>query len=104
MPNSKISFAEDFQADARNYRVDCNFIAQQLSAFKPQWTCRRGIEQLYDAYYSTRLSLDDFEGERYKRIAHIQKMMREGSIDKDLRPRVAQGVASHKLVAAGGQA
>ena len=32
--------------DKRCYRVDCNRIARDLHGFKPQWTVRRGVEQL----------------------------------------------------------
>jgi hypothetical protein len=69
----------------RCYRVDCNYIARRLHGFKPQWTVKRGIEQLYDAYCKTRVTVDDFEGERFKRIAHVKKLIREGEIDEDLR-------------------
>jgi nucleoside-diphosphate-sugar epimerase len=85
VPNSQIEFAPDAGPDLRCYRVDCNYIARRLHAFKPQWTARRGIEQLYDAYCKSRITLDDFEGERFKRIAHIKKLIREGKIDNDLR-------------------
>jgi nucleoside-diphosphate-sugar epimerase len=85
VPNSQVEFAPDAGPDLRCYRVDCNYIARRLHAFKPQWTARRGVEQLYDAYYKTGVTLDDFEGERFKRIAHIKKLIREGELDDDLR-------------------
>jgi nucleoside-diphosphate-sugar epimerase len=85
VPGSRIGFADDAGPDTRNYRVDCNRISLQLHEFKPQWTVRRGIEELYDAFYRHGLELQDFEGERYKRIAHIQKMISNGSLDTDLR-------------------
>lgn len=88
VPNSQVEFAPDAGPDLRCYRVDCNYIARRLHGFKPQWTARRGIEQLYDAYYRTGITLEDFEGERFKRIAHIKKLIRDGEIDDDLR-RVA---------------
>jgi nucleoside-diphosphate-sugar epimerase len=85
VPNSQVEFAPDAGPDLRCYRVDCNYIARRLHAFKPQWTARRGVEQLYDAYYKTGITLEDFEGERFKRIAHIKKLIREGELDDDLR-------------------
>lgn len=85
VPGSKVGFAAGAAPDKRNYRVDCNYIARKLHHFKPQWTCRRGIEQLYDAYCRAGLSLTDFEGERYMRIAHVKKLVRDGIIDQDLR-------------------
>jgi nucleoside-diphosphate-sugar epimerase len=85
VPNSEVDFAPDAGPDLRCYRVDCNYIARRLHGFKPQWTARRGIEQLYDAYCKTRITVDDFEGERFKRIAHVKKLLRTGEIDDDLR-------------------
>lgn len=85
VPGSKVGFAGEVAPDKRNYRVDCNYIARKLHAFKPQWTCRRGVEQLYDAYVSQGLLLKDFEGERFMRIAHVKKLVREGELDESLR-------------------
>jgi nucleoside-diphosphate-sugar epimerase len=85
VPNSEIECASDAGPDTRCYRVDCNDIARRLHAFKPQWTARRGIEQLYDAYCANALTLEEFEGERFKRIAHVRKLIRDGELDEDLR-------------------
>ncbi|MDW9487261.1 NAD-dependent epimerase/dehydratase family protein [Sinorhizobium meliloti] len=85
VPNSRIEFAPGAGPDTRCYRVDCNFIGRRLHAFKPQWTARRGVEQLYEAFCSIGLSLEDFEGERFKRIAHVNKLIRDGDLDEDLR-------------------
>ncbi|MGO9675396.1 MAG: NAD-dependent epimerase/dehydratase family protein [Methylocella sp.] len=85
VPNSSIDYAADAGPDARCYRVDCNYIARQLHSFKPQWTARRGVEQLYDAFCRTGLTLDEFEGERFKRIAHIKKLIHDRVLDGDLR-------------------
>jgi len=85
VPNCRIEYAPDAGPDTRCYRVDCNYIGRRVHAFKPQWTVRRGIEQLYESYSSVGLTLDDFEGERFKRIAHIKKLVRDGEIDQDLR-------------------
>ncbi|WP_054944357.1 MULTISPECIES: NAD-dependent epimerase/dehydratase family protein [Novosphingobium] len=86
VPGSKIAFADDASPDLRNYRVDCNYIARRLHAFKPQWTCRRGVEQLFAAFTSSGLTVEQFEGPRFKRIAHIQQRIREGSLNEDLFP------------------
>jgi hypothetical protein len=36
---------------------------------KPQWTARRGVEQLYEVYKRVGLTLEESEGERFMRIA-----------------------------------
>jgi nucleoside-diphosphate-sugar epimerase len=85
VPGCKIEYAADGGPDKRCYRVDCNKIARTLPEFKPQWTARRGAQQLYEAYQKTGLALDDFEGPRYKRIAHLKQLLSEGRIDETFR-------------------
>ena len=87
VPNCRIEFAPDAGPDTRCYRVDCNKIARVLHGFKPQWTARRGVEELYDVYQKVGLTLDEFEGERYKRIAHVKKLVDDGRLDDELRWR-----------------
>ena len=87
VPGSKVAFATDAAPDKRCYRVDCGLIARTLHGFKPQWTARRGIEQLYEAFQRVGLKLEDFEGERFKRIAHIKKLVGNGELGTDLRRR-----------------
>lgn len=85
VPDCEVAFAPDAGPDKRNYRVDCNRIHRELPGFKPQWTCRRGVEELYRAYKSVDLSLEDFEGPKYKRIDHVKKLIGEGRLSADLR-------------------
>jgi nucleoside-diphosphate-sugar epimerase len=85
VPRCRVDFAPDAGPDKRNYRVDCNLIARTLHDFKPQWTARRGVEQLYEAFMRVGLTLEDFEGERFKRIAHVKKLIASGHIDARLR-------------------
>lgn len=94
VPGCRVEFATDAGPDKRNYRVDCNRIARTLHGFKPQWTARRGVEQLYEAFMRVGLTLDDFEGERFKRIAHVKKLINAGHLDGRLR-WTAAGQAKH---------
>jgi nucleoside-diphosphate-sugar epimerase len=85
VPNCKVEFAADGGPDKRCYRVNCDRIARTLHDFKPQWTARRGVEQLYEVFSRVGLTLDDFEGERFKRIAHIKKLIDGGLLSRRLR-------------------
>lgn len=85
VPNCQIEFAPDAGPDRRCYRVDCNRIARVLHGFKPQWTARRGVEELYEAYCRVGLTLKEFEGERFMRIAHIKSQLKNGRLTEDLR-------------------
>ncbi len=92
VPGCRIEYAPDAGPDKRCYRVDCNKIARELHDFKPQWTARRGVEQLYESYKAVGLTLEEFEGERYKRIAHVKQLVANGLLDDELRWRGGAGV------------
>ena len=85
VPGCRLQIAPDAGPDKRSYRVSFEKIARTLPAFKPQWDARKGAEQLYAAYRSSGLTLDEFEGPRYQRISHIKKLMADGIIGDDLR-------------------
>jgi nucleoside-diphosphate-sugar epimerase len=87
VPGTKIEFAPDAGPDKRNYRVDCSKVERQLPEFEPQWDARRGAVELRDAYQAIGLTLEEFEGPRYKRIDHIKMLIAEGVIDESLRRR-----------------
>jgi nucleoside-diphosphate-sugar epimerase len=94
VPNCKITYAAGGQPDTRCYRVDCNKIVRRLPAFEPKWTARRGAKELYGAYRSYGLELKDFEGPRYKRVAHLKMLMDTGQLDSGLRWQ-RRAVAAH---------
>jgi nucleoside-diphosphate-sugar epimerase len=85
VPDSRLEFASDAGPDKRTYRVNCDKIREMLPEFEPQWDVRRGAEELLGAYQQTGLSLDEFEGPRYKRVAHIKQLQSEGRLDEFLR-------------------
>lgn len=85
VPNCRIEFADDAGPDTRSYRVSFEKIRTKLPQFKPQWDAKKGAEQLYQAYRTSSLTLEEFEGPRYQRIGHIKKLLAEGILSKDLR-------------------
>ncbi|MGH8653277.1 MAG: NAD-dependent epimerase/dehydratase family protein [Gammaproteobacteria bacterium] len=85
VPGCRIEYAPDAGPDKRCYRVDCSKIAKYLPDFKPQWTARRGVEELYEAYCRARVKLQEFDGPRYQRIAHVKQLIEEGVLTEDLR-------------------
>jgi nucleoside-diphosphate-sugar epimerase len=87
VPGSQIEYAGGASADKRCYRVDCSKLAKTLPEFKPQWNARRGAEELYAAFQKVGLTLEDFEGPRYKRVAHIKHLLSTGRLDQTLRWR-----------------
>jgi nucleoside-diphosphate-sugar epimerase len=97
VPGCAIEFAADAGPDKRCYRADFSRIAKTLPAFQPKWDARRGARELYDAYKKVDLRVEDFEGPRYKRIDHIQRLLASGRLNPDLRWHAAK--AEHVLQA-----
>ena len=85
VPGCEIAFAAGAGPDVRCYRADFSKIARVLPAFQPQWDARKGARELCDAYREVGLKLEDFEGQRYRRIDQLRRLMAEGYLDEDLR-------------------
>ncbi len=88
VPNSEIEYAKNAGPDKRCYRVDCSKLAKKIPGFKPQWNARKGAKELYTHIQKYGLSLEDFEGPRYKRVAHLQQLLTKGYLDSSLRWQV----------------
>lgn len=85
VPGSEVRFADGANADARCYRVSCERIRDVLPSFEPRWTVERGARELYEAYRIHGLTLQEFEGEHYQRLAHLRALMANGDLDESLR-------------------
>jgi nucleoside-diphosphate-sugar epimerase len=90
VPNSEIRFADGASADTRCYRVNCDKAIETLEHYRPQWTARKGVEECYTAYTKHGVTLEEFEGPKYQRLAHIHMLIHQGVIDSDLRFKRAQ--------------
>ncbi|MEN7342625.1 MAG: SDR family oxidoreductase [Pseudomonadota bacterium] len=85
VPNCEIEYAEGASADERCYRVNFDKIRRVFPDFNPQWTALKGVQQCYESYTQHGLNKDDYEGIKYKRIAHIKNLISEGKLTTDLR-------------------
>jgi nucleoside-diphosphate-sugar epimerase len=94
VPGTRVTFAAGAGPDPRSYRVDCDKLAHTLPAFRPQWTVRRGIETLRDAYIAQGLTREEFFSARYFRIKQIQRLLDDGLLDDSLRWRTSNASAS----------
>ena len=81
----EVEFAPGATADVRDYRVDFGRIHRELG-FQAAWTARMGAEELRDAFRAVMPTVEEFEGPRYARIAHIRQSLADGSLDRTLRP------------------
>jgi nucleoside-diphosphate-sugar epimerase len=82
-----VKFAEGAGADTRNYRVNCDLIQKEIPSLKPIWTARKAAEEIYQSIRSNGLKLEEFEGPKFMRIAHLKKKIAEGAMDSSFRWR-----------------
>jgi nucleoside-diphosphate-sugar epimerase len=85
VPGSKVRYADGGGPDPRCYRVDCGKLMRTLPEYQPEWTVRRGMEQLRDAFERNGLTSEELLGDRYFRIKRIRALQSEGLLDASLR-------------------
>jgi len=87
VPDSTVEFAPDASPDKRCYRVRCEKLPERLPGYRPEWTAKSGARELYEAYQKHGLTLNEFEGPKYKRIDHLKLLLENGMIDSTYRRR-----------------
>ncbi|MGC9450681.1 MAG: NAD-dependent epimerase/dehydratase family protein, partial [Oceanipulchritudo sp.] len=85
VPGCEVAFADGASPDTRNYRVSFDLIEKEIPGFKPVWTARKGAEEIYQAISERGLRLEEFEGPRFMRLAHLKDKLASGELDNDLR-------------------
>ncbi|MDH5699077.1 MAG: SDR family oxidoreductase [Nitrospirota bacterium] len=88
VPNCEIEIAEGAGPDERCYRASFDKIHRVFPEFKTKWTARMGVEQCYQSYVKHGLNREEYEGIKYKRIAHIMNLIEEGKLDTNLRWKI----------------
>jgi nucleoside-diphosphate-sugar epimerase len=78
---SRVTYAADASPDTRNYRVTCDKIIRQVPGFDPQWTVRRGIEQVLESYQRNGLTQQEFVSSRFVRLKHIRDLQERGALN-----------------------
>jgi nucleoside-diphosphate-sugar epimerase len=85
LPDCEVEFASDAGPDTRCYRVACEKIQREMPLFRPEWTVKKGVVELYEVYRRVALTPEDFEGPRFNRIAHVRQLLGSGRLDSRLR-------------------
>lgn len=86
IPGCEIESTDEPISDTRNYRVNCDKIVQCLSGYQPRWRVDDGIQELYMVFRDNPVLVADFEGQRFNRLVHLQKLVESGRVDASLRP------------------
>ena len=85
VPDCKIEFDKDAGPDKRSYSVDFSKYEKTFPEYKLQWDAKTGTQNIYTSYKKYGLKKEEYEGEKYKRIAHIKYLLRTGQLDSNLR-------------------
>jgi nucleoside-diphosphate-sugar epimerase len=88
VPGSEVTFSDEAFNDLRNYRVNCDRLAEEVG-FQTKWTVPDGVRELYEAYRAHGLTLEDLEGNRYMRIKRVGELLESGRLGADLAWTVA---------------
>jgi nucleoside-diphosphate-sugar epimerase len=84
VPGCHVEYAPGGGPDLRCYRVNFDKINRLVPAFRPQWTARKGAQELYNAYRNLGLTATDIERGRYIRITEIRRLQQTGRLDSAL--------------------
>lgn len=84
VPGCKIEYAGSGEPDPRSYRVDFGKLRRFFPNFQLVWTVRRGAEEVLEAFDSTVLTLEIFEGSRYTRLKRLERLRASGRLDANL--------------------
>ncbi|MED5802306.1 NAD(P)-dependent oxidoreductase [Gordonia sp. Z-3] len=85
VPDCALGFGMHASPDIRDYRVDFSKIHRVVPGYQPQWTVRRGVEQLWAAYRQGGMTADMFAGPSYIRLREIQRLRAADAVGPDLR-------------------
>jgi nucleoside-diphosphate-sugar epimerase len=89
LPECEVELAKGAVADPRSYRVDFRRFERAFPDHQPEWDARRGTAELATAYRTVGLTWEDFDGPRYTRLKHLQRLLEDKRLDADLRWREA---------------
>jgi nucleoside-diphosphate-sugar epimerase len=85
VPNCELSIGKDAPIDQRSYRVSFRKIRERVKKFKPSWTVRMGIKQLYDYFKKINLDYETFSSKRFYDVDTMKRLIAENRVDGDLR-------------------
>jgi nucleoside-diphosphate-sugar epimerase len=85
VPGSRIEYVPGGGPDKRCYRVNCDKVQRILPGFRPQWTARKGAQELYDAYRAGGLTAENLKSGHYFRMNHIRRLLDAKKLDLSLR-------------------
>jgi nucleoside-diphosphate-sugar epimerase len=86
IPESKVHIAKSATKDPRSYKVSFAKISK-LKTFRPEWSVRKGVEELKQAFEANHLTFNMFQAAEYHNVRKMQELISSGKLDDTLRFR-----------------
>jgi nucleoside-diphosphate-sugar epimerase len=85
VPGCSVEYADGAVSDPRSYRVDFGKLRRAFPDLEIRWNASLGAKDLYAALQEAGVSLADFQGRTYIRLAQIKHLLDRGRLDPTLR-------------------
>jgi hypothetical protein len=86
VPAARVEITGETGGDLRSYRVDFSKALTRLPGFAPQWTLKRGVDELVRWFHDEGVRDEDFQGRLYIRLKQLEHLRATDRIDHKLRP------------------
>jgi nucleoside-diphosphate-sugar epimerase len=80
----KVVITGEHGSDSRSYRVDFTKIARELPTFKPKWTLKPAIEDIYRQFKAFGIDDERFNGRYFSRLKQLEYIISQGAVDEKL--------------------
>ena len=84
VPGCEVVITGEHGSDSRSYRVNFDKIKNELPNFKPKWTLKKGIEEVYEAYKKYGMDDEKFNGKAFIRLKELQHLIETDKINDKL--------------------
>lgn len=91
VPGCRVTITGEAGNDPRSYRVDFSRLTRAVPAYRPAWTMRDGVAEIYAAYKKYALSAQDFHA-KFVRLRRLAELQEAGWLDEKLRFTSAESV------------
>ena len=85
VPGCSVEYADGAVSDPRSYRVDFAKLRRTFPDLEPGWNAAAGAKDLHAALQGAGITLSDFQGRTYIRLAQIKHLLDHGRLDPTLR-------------------
>jgi len=84
MTDCEIKILGKDNPDQRNYNVNFDKIKTKLKNFKPEWTLKKGIIELFKIFEKVNLTYDMFQNKKFTRLKQLKYLLENKLIDENL--------------------